>query len=335
MPDAILVQARPRVGFLGVGWIGLDRMRAIVECGAVEPAVIADPSPEMVAAARELAPEATVAASLEGLLDQELDGVVIATPSALHAAQSIMALEQGLAVFCQKPLGRSHDECIAVVEAARRADRLLGVDLSYRQTEGMRQIRDLIVSGELGTVYAVDLVFHNAYGPGKPWFYDKALSGGGCVMDLGVHLVDLVLWTLGFPDVVRVESRLYSRGSRILRDGNEVEDYAVATLELANGVVARIACSWQLHAGCDAVIGADFYGTRGGTSFRNVNGSFLDFTAELHRGTQRQVLASPPDAWCGRAAAAWAERLAAAEAFDPDCGNFATVAAVLDIIYGR
>lgn len=339
MPDAIPALAprprRRRVGFLGVGWIGLDRMRAIVNCGAVEPAVIADPSPEMVAAARELAPEATVAASLEALLDQELDGVVIATPSALHAAQSIMALERGLAVFCQKPLGRSHDECIAVVEAARRADRLLGVDLSYRHTEGMRQIRDLIVSGELGTVYAVDLVFHNAYGPGKPWFYDKALSGGGCVMDLGVHLVDLVLWTLGFPNVVRVESRLYTKGSPILRDGDEVEDYAVATLELANGVVARIACSWQLHAGCDAVIGADFYGTLGGASFRNVNGSFLDFTAELHRGTQRHVLASPPDAWGGRAAAAWAERLAAEGAFDPDCRYFATIAEVLDRIYGR
>ncbi|MCG5481450.1 MAG: Gfo/Idh/MocA family oxidoreductase [Ensifer alkalisoli] len=335
MRDALLERTRPRIGFLGVGWIGLDRMRAIVECGAAEPAAIADPSPEMVAAARELAPQAKIAATLEALLDQELDGVVIATPSALHAAQSIMALERGLAVFCQKPLGRSHDECDAVVEAARRNDRLLGVDLSYRHTEGIRRIRDLIVAGELGTIYAVDLVFHNAYGPGKPWFYDKALSGGGCVMDLGVHLVDLVLWVLGFPNVVRVDSRLYSKGSPIFQDCDEVEDYAVATLELGNDVVARIACSWQLHAGCDAVIGAEFHGTRGGAGFRNVNGSFLDFTAELHRGTQRQVLASPPDAWGGRAAAAWAERLAAGDAFDPDCEWFATVAEVLDRIYGR
>jgi predicted dehydrogenase len=48
-------------------------------------------------------------------------------------------------------------------------------------------------------VFAVDLVFHNAYGPDKPWFYDPELSGGGCVMDLGVHLVDLALWSLDFP----------------------------------------------------------------------------------------------------------------------------------------
>lgn len=96
--------------------------------------------------------------SLEALLDHELDGIVIASPSALHAAQSIVALEQGVAVL-PKPLGRTRDETAAVVETARHVDRLLSVDLSYRYTDGMRQIRDLIASGELGTVFAVDLTF--------------------------------------------------------------------------------------------------------------------------------------------------------------------------------
>ncbi|WP_026614534.1 Gfo/Idh/MocA family protein [Ensifer aridi] len=327
--------SRPRVGFLGVGRIGLHRMRAIVETGAVETAAIFDPSPEMAAAASKLTPQAAVVNSLEALLDQQLDGLVIASPSALHAAQSIVALERGVAVFCQKPLGRTRDEAAAVVDTARHADRLLGVDLSYRYTDGMRQIRDLIVLGELGTVFAVDLTFHNAYGPSKPWFYDKALSGGGCVIDLGVHLVDLLLWVLGFPEVARVESRLFSKGARIRRDGDEVEDYAVATLELTNGVIARIACSWHLQAGCDAVITADFYGTEGGASFRNIDGSYLDFTAERYRGTERQVLALPPDAWGGRAAATWAERLAAGQRFDPENECFVAVADVLDRIYGR
>ncbi|WEX77488.1 Gfo/Idh/MocA family oxidoreductase [Sinorhizobium numidicum] len=326
---------RPRIGFLGVGWIGRDRMKAIVETRAIEAAAILDPSPEMAAAARELAPEAEIVSSFEALLDQKLDGVVIATPSALHAAQSIAALERGVAVFCQKPLGRTRDETAAVVEAARRAGKLLAVDLSYRHTSGIRRIRDLIVSGELGTVFAVDLVFHNAYGPGKSWFYDKALSGGGCVIDLGVHLVDLLFWMLDFPEVARVDSRLFSHGSPIRRDSDEVEDYAVATIELASGVVARLACSWRLQAGCDAVIGADFYGTEGGASFRNVDGSFLDFIAERHRGTQRELLVSPPDRWGGRAAAAWARRLAAGEGFDPDNEGLIAVADVLDMIYGR
>ncbi|QLL66219.1 Gfo/Idh/MocA family oxidoreductase (plasmid) [Sinorhizobium mexicanum] len=328
------VLSRPRIGFLGVGRIGLHRMKAIVDTEAVETAAIFDPSPEMAAAARELTPEASVVSSFETLLDQQLDGLVIASPSALHAAQSIVALEQGVAVFCQKPLGRTRDEAAAVVDAARRVNRLLGVDLSYRYTDGMRQIRDLIVAGELGTVFAVDLTFHNAYGPSKPWFYDKALSGGGCVIDLGVHLVDLLLWVLDFPDVVGIESRLLCKGAPVHRD-DEVEDYAVATLELASGVVARIACSWHLQAGQDAVIAADFHGTGGGASFRNVNGSYLDFSAERYRGTQRHVLTLPPDAWGGRAAAAWAKRLAAGERYDPHNDRLVAVADVLDRIYGR
>ena len=77
------------------------------------------------------------------------------------------------------------------MDAAREADRLLGVDLSYRHTEAVRRIKALIDDGRLGDIFAADLVFHNAYGPGKPWFFDKNQSGGGCVIDLGVHLVDL------------------------------------------------------------------------------------------------------------------------------------------------
>lgn len=76
-------------------------MKAVVETGSVETVAIFDPSPEMAAAARELTPEASVVNSLEALLDHELDGIVIASPSALHAAQSIVALEQGVAVFAK------------------------------------------------------------------------------------------------------------------------------------------------------------------------------------------------------------------------------------------
>jgi len=79
---------------------------------------------------------------------------VIATPSALHAEQSFRALERGAAVFCQKPLGRTAAEARSVVDAARAADRLLAVDLSYRFTDGMRRIREVVRSGELGRLFA-------------------------------------------------------------------------------------------------------------------------------------------------------------------------------------
>ena len=177
---------KPRIGFLGVGWIGRHRMQALLDANAVEAVGVADPSAECRDAALALAPAARPAATLNDLLDLDLDGLVIATPSAQHADQAIHALEAGVSVFCQKPLGRSVRETAAVVQAARRADRLLAVDLSYRFTAGMQRIRELVREGALGQVFACELVFHNAYGPDKPWFYDPALSGGGCVMDLGV-----------------------------------------------------------------------------------------------------------------------------------------------------
>jgi predicted dehydrogenase len=329
------IPRRPRLGFLGVGWIGHHRMNAIRETGLAEIAAIADPSPEMTKRAAELVPDASFGTALDDLLEAELDGVVIATPTALHAQQAIRALECGVAVFCQKPLGRTGGEVRSVVDAARAADRLLAVDFSYRFTEGMRVIRDLIKRRELGRIYAVDLVFHNAYGPDKPWFYDAASSGGGCVMDLGVHLVDLVLWALDFPRVSHVSSTLFAGGERLEIADARVEDYANAALELENGVFARLACSWRLQAGCDAVVSAAFYGTAGGAAFRNVNGSFYNFVAELYRGTQSQTVAAPPDAWGGRAAADWATRLASGERFDPAADQFVAVADALDLIYQR
>ncbi len=329
------ISARPRLGFLGVGWIGRHRMSAIIAAGVADVVAIAEPSPETAADALKLAPDAARVEGINELLALGLDGIVIATPSALHAEQSVMALAAGAAVFCQKPLGRNAAEVRAVVDAARAADRLLAVDLSYRFTDGMRRIRDVVRSGELGRIYAVDLVFHNAYGPDKPWFYDPVLSGGGCVMDLGVHLVDLALWCLDFPEIGEVGAKLFAAGERLGPNPSQVEDFAAATIELAGGAAIQLACSWRLHAGCGAVISAAFYGTEGGVALRNVDGSFYDFTADRFRGTARESLTVPPDEWGGRAAVDWASRLAAGARFDEAAAELVDVARVLDRIYGR
>lgn len=325
--------SKPRVGFLGVGWIGRHRMQAMLATDAIEAAAIVDPSPECVAEATKLAPGAGVLHSYEAMLALGLDGIVIATPSAGHAEQSLQALRSGAAVFCQKPLGRNTAEVRAVVEAARKADRLLGVDLSYRHTHGMQRIRALIRAGELGKVFAADLVFHNAYGPDKEWFYDPARSGGGCLMDLGVHLVDLVLWALDWPEVARVSGQLLAGGEPL--QSGQVEDYAVATLELASGAVVRIACSWRLHAGREAEIGVRFYGTNGGAALRNVGGSFYDLVAERFSGTSTQELAGLDSNWGGRAAAEWARGLAAGECFSEDAERLVRVSVVMDALYRR
>jgi predicted dehydrogenase len=326
---------RPRLGFLGVGWIGRHRMQAIIAADVAEVIAIADPSPEMAAEAQKLAPDAAILANLDEILAVGVDGVVIATPSAMHAEQSIRALSRDVAVFCQKPLGRNAAEAQAVIDAARQADRLIGVDFSYRFTQGMQRIAEVVRARDLGHVFAIDLAFHNAYGPDKPWFYDPAQSGGGCVMDLGVHLVDLALWVLDFPEVTGVTSKLFAGGELLRPAPDRVEDYAIASLQLESGVAVQLACSWRLQAGRDAIICAAFYGTQGGAALKNVNGSFYDFVAERYRGTARETLAAPPDAWGGRAAVDWAKRLAAGARFEAEAERLVSVSRVMDRIYGR
>jgi predicted dehydrogenase len=324
-----------RLGFLGLGWIGQHRMQALLAQQPCEVVAVADPSSEARQRAQQLAPGATAVATLEEMLQFDLEGAVIATPSAMHAAQARALLERGVAVFCQKPLARTSEETRGIIAAARAADRLLACDFSYRYTEGMQRIRNCIADNELGTIYAADLVFHNAYGPDKPWFRDAALAGGGCAIDLGTHLVDLALWTLGFPEVLRVSSRLYAQGRLLQAGSDEVEDFAFAELDLASGATARIACSWNLPAGRDAVIEAHFHGTRGGAAWRNVNGSFYDFAAERYEGTRRATLTEPPDDWGGRAIAAWARQLAGGARYSPAIETSLKTAVALDAIYGR
>jgi len=276
-PAVRAAASTPRLGFAGVGWIGRNRLQSLAESAAVDIVAVTDPDESCVRACHEIAPAARALESFEDLLAQDLDALVIATPRALHAQQCLAAFQRGLAVFCQKPLGRNAAEVRSVVEAARRADRLLGVDLSYRWTRAASLARNAVRADRIGRVFHAELIFHNAYGPGKPWFYDRRLAGGGCVIDLGVHLVDLALWTLGFPQIVETRSRLYNKGVLLKCNSAVVEDFATAQLLTDDHAGIALQCSWNLHAGCEAVIAARFYGAR----------------RRAHRECQRLVLRLP------------------------------------------
>lgn len=334
-PDARSGERPPRLAFVGLGWIGRARLASLLDVGAGEVVALADPLEAARAASRTLAPGALEGDTLDDVLALEPDGVVIATPSALHAREAQRALRAGAAVFCQKPLGRTASECGAVVDTARTANRLLGVDFCYRHTRAVDAVRSWVRSGELGRVYALDLTFHNAYGPDKAWFYERSRSGGGCLLDLGIHLVDLALDILGEPRVVDAVGTLFRHGERVSSGSETVEDFATAELTFPSGARARIACSWRLPAGRDAVIAVDAWGTEGGASIRNVDGSFYDFTAERFRGTAREVLVEPPDSWGGRGLVAWASALARSPSYDPGVESVLEVARVLDALYGE
>ncbi|HEX2224503.1 MAG TPA: Gfo/Idh/MocA family oxidoreductase [Thermoanaerobaculia bacterium] len=331
-----MTQPRPRLGFVGLGWIGRMRLEAVAGPeGPAEAVALCDPSSPCLEDAAKTHPGLPCFDDFQAMLDRagelRLDGVVIATPNSLHAPQTLAALDRGLAVFCQKPLALSAAEARGMVAAARRADRLLGVDYSYRFTDGAQALRGLAQKGELGRIFSLETVFHNAYGPDKPWCRDRTLAGGGALMDLGVHLVDLAFWLLDDPEVREVAGGALRGGAPLT--GGDVDDFAHARVELANGAVVSLAVSWNAHAGRDCVIRAAALGTGGGAEFRNVDGSFYDFELARFAGRNTEVAVRESRDWLGRAIADWAERLGRSNRYDPEIERSVRVSEVIDAIY--
>jgi predicted dehydrogenase len=310
-------------------------MEAVQRAGAASVAAVADVDVDAARAAADAVGGAPICADLDELLSYELDGVVIATPTALHASQARAAMERGLPVFCQKPLGRSARECRALIELARQAGVPLGVDMSYRHVEAVERALEALRAGRIGVPHAAELTFHNAYGPDKAWVRDVELAGGGALIDLGCHLIDLARLFLGALVPVSVHADLFAAGERLGPDPERVEDLALAQVTLTDGRALRVACSWWLPAGADAVIDATFIGDGRALSIRNVGGSFYDFESLLIDGRRSERIAGPPDEWGGRALIRWAERLARDSSCDPEVEQLVSVAELIDRIYGR
>lgn len=329
-----------RLGFLGLGWIGRHRLGRLVSEAGVEVAAVCDPDADALAELGVSASRARVVSSPEELARLDLDGAVIATPSALHAEQAIRCLEAGLPVFCQKPLGRNEQEVASVVAAAEKADRLLGVDVTYRGLPELVELRRLVASGALGDIYGIDLVFHNAYGPQGGWFRDYSLSGGGCLADLGVHLIDMLGWCLGWPTISWCDGHRSHQGRAVQPGAPVCEDYAIAHIGLRDGTVARLACSWDLSEGTDARIVMTLYGTESAGRVENIEGSFISFRALHLKGTSQELVSETREdfsdwRWGGNVAVQWARRLREDPSFDADIRRAVEVAAVVDRMYGR
>jgi predicted dehydrogenase len=329
----LAVQQRPRLGFIGLGWIGRKRLDAL-DPETIEVAALADSDPARLHSASQAYPDAVATQGVQSMLDAGLDGIVIATPNGLHAEQAIAFLAHGIPVFCQKPLATNLADVERVVAAARDADRLLGIDFCYRHVSGMHELRRRLQAGEIGDVVAVDLTFHNAYGPDKSWCQDRRLAGGGCLMDLGVHLLDLSLWLQGMPPTERVRSRLFSQGAPV-QTADAIEDLAFAEFIQANGAIVRLACSWHAHIGQGAIIEVAITGTRGGAQWTNIDGSFYDFQLDLIHGTNRERLSrgDESDDWGPRALQSWLKQLRISNRFDPEANDIIRSAALIEEVY--
>jgi myo-inositol 2-dehydrogenase / D-chiro-inositol 1-dehydrogenase len=169
----------------------------------------------------------------------DVDAVIIATPNAVHAEQTVAALDAGKHVFCQKPIALNLDDAQRVVDAAGASDRILQFGFMLRFTPPLPALRKRVKDGQLGEpIISQSAVF--GWEPNNDWFYDPA-RGGGVILDTMVHFVDLVLWVFGDVD------RVYTEGGSFQLEGAKRHgspDNAVVTLHHKTGAISNIYVSW-------------------------------------------------------------------------------------------
>lgn len=224
----------------------------------------------------------------------DLDAVVIATPSHLHDAQAIAALETGKHVLVEKPLAILASNAQKVVDAAERAGKVLMVAMNNRYRPDTMALKPFATGGELGEVFLARGAWLNRkMRVVRPtWRHRLATAGGGALMDLGIQTLDLAMWFLQFPKVSSVVCNTHPG------EGMEVEDAAAFMLRLENGSAISLSLSWTLVAERDRHY-MRLLGTRGSGSLQPLqvykemeNGSILDVTPQLPQSAENMYTQS-------------------------------------------
>lgn len=188
----------------------------------------------------------------------DVHAVSVCTPPAVHAEATLAALAAGKHVICEKPMALNARQARAMVKAAKKARRVLAIDFQTRFAPDARFLKQLITEGELGDIYFARAVYNRRRGiPAWGVFHSKQHSGGGALMDIGVHFLDLALWLMGHPKPVSVlgatynkfgnREDVYNRWGKWNTKEFDVDDFAVATIKLQNDATLTIECSWALN----------------------------------------------------------------------------------------
>jgi myo-inositol 2-dehydrogenase / D-chiro-inositol 1-dehydrogenase len=224
-----------RLGVLGCGGIArAAHLRSLARIPGGRVVALADTMAANLDAARPLAPDARAVAEYGDVLAMpEVDAVIIALPPALHASAAIAALDRGKHVYVEKPLATSVDDAGRVLDAARRSGLIAMMGFNYRHNPLVQRARSAIGGGAVGTPVGVRTVFTTPARAIPAWKQQRE-SGGGALLDLAVHHVDLIRFLLG-TEVAHVSADVLSTRSE--------HDTVTLQMRLANGCLAQVMCS--------------------------------------------------------------------------------------------
>lgn len=210
--------------------------------------------------------------------DPDLDAVYIAVPNCFHAPLAIRALEAGKHVLLDKPFAMNLREAEAVAAAAAASGKVFTLGMNQRFRSDSQKLRSLVADGVLGEVYYAKAYWFRRAGIPKigTWFGNKALAGGGALLDIGVHLLDLALYLTGDFRPVAVSGQTYGKfGHRGLGEGGwglsdrnagsfDVDDAATAMIKLASGITVSLEVTWAIHQRDGQRMNVELFGSEAG-----------------------------------------------------------------------
>ncbi|MFT5130418.1 MAG: putative dehydrogenase [Rhodothermales bacterium] len=270
-----------RFGIIGAGQIAHCCCTEINEHAHASVIAAADPHPGRVAELCEAnAIEHAYSDGCELIADPNVDAVYIAVPNAFHAPLAKAALEGGKHVILDKPFALNLDEARMIAAAAEGSGKQFMLGMNQRYRADSQKIRALVAQNVLGEIYHAKAYWFRRSGIPRfgTWFCNKDLSGGGALLDIGVHLLDLCLHTMDNFEPVTVLGRTYSKfGNRGIGEGSwgksdsdgsrfDVDDFACAMIRMANGATVTLDVSWAIHSRDANRMNVDICGTEGGAS---------------------------------------------------------------------
>jgi predicted dehydrogenase len=268
-----------RFAVIGAGAIGLNHLHAIDRSPRAKVVALAETSPQRRQEAADKFHVPTAVADYRELLGREdVDAVSIALPNYLHAPVALAALRAGKHVHLDKPMAFSAREATAILAAAKKAKRVFMVGQNQRFSRDAQTLKHFITNGTLGDIYHARAWWLRRAGIPRigSWFTQKKFAGGGCLLDIGVHMLDLGLHLMDNFQPETVTGITHRRfGPRGLGDGSwgkseidpqarfDVDDLAAAFIKLKGGKSIILEVSWAAHI-VEQNHGVQVYGTEGG-----------------------------------------------------------------------
>jgi predicted dehydrogenase len=269
---------RVRVAVIGLGWPGQQHVAAYQRLPDVDLVAICDINRTLLAQTQAATGVPRAVASVEELLNlADLDAVSVCLPNFLHAPVAIAALESGRHVLCEKPLARTVEEGEQIAEAVARTGRVFMMALNNRFRPDMLALKQLVDEGGLGEIYYGKASWlRRTWNPiVRGWFTNRAQSGGGPLIDLGVHMLDLALWYMGNPHPAAVSGATYSlfREQVARQIGSiDTEDLATGFVRLVDGRTVTVEASWIGFTELPDMVTCNLFGTRGGATVERSTG---------------------------------------------------------------